>query len=78
MAHTYKPEYMMTLSAEEMKFIRDLLRNVGGDPNNSRRRYADSILKSIVTQPEFDTWRTKHDFKSSAYGFYFTTPNGEI
>ncbi len=75
--------YTLNLSQDEMVFIRDVLNLVAGDPNHSRRKYADRILeaiyqdKSLVT---FDQVRdVKHDIKSNMYScIWFTQKNGEV
>lgn len=40
-------ELTLTLDGNEAQFLADLLANVGGDPEYSRRRYADVITASL-------------------------------
>lgn len=42
-----EPEYLLTLSADETKFIYDVMYMIGGDPTKSRRKYASELLLTL-------------------------------
>lgn len=75
--------YNLQLDHEEMKFIRDVLRLVGGDPLRSRRRIADRILETIY-QDKALAWDEqvkdiKKDPERNMYScVWFTTESGEV
>ncbi len=70
--------YTLNLSEDEMVFIRDVLNMVGGDPKNSRRKYADGILEAIYQSKDFATCGFATDVKHEHSYIMFTQKNGEI
>lgn len=38
---------MMTLTSEEANTLRDILANIGGCPDSSRRKYAEAIAEAL-------------------------------
>lgn len=53
-----EPIYTLTLSEVEAQTLRDILDNIGGDPDMSRRKYAENMkaaLESVwVTASKID------------------------
>lgn len=43
-------EMTLTLTVDELKFLMVVLNRIGGDPNNSPRKYADEIHDAICTE----------------------------
>lgn len=43
-------EMTLTLNVNELKFLMVVLNRIGGDPNNSPRKYADDIQDAICTE----------------------------
>lgn len=41
------PTYSLELNHDEAQTLRDILDNVGGSPENTRRKYADNILHAM-------------------------------
>lgn len=75
--------YSLNLSNEEMIFLRDVLRLIAGDPQKSRRKYADQILEVIYQEKSFadcDAIKdVKKDKDKNMYScIWFTMNNGEV
>lgn len=75
--------YTLNLSNEEMRFIRDVLNLIAGDPIHSRRKYADRILEAIYQDKSLvgpDRVKdVKQDQKTNMYScIWFTQQNGEV
>ena len=41
------PSYMLEMSPEEARFLRDVLSRIDGDPSKSRRNIADKMAYSL-------------------------------
>jgi hypothetical protein len=46
-AKTVLPDVELKLSRQEAQFLRDIVSNIGGSPQASRRKHADSIREAL-------------------------------
>lgn len=70
----------LELSEDETKFVHDVLRQIGGDPWNSRRKHAESLLNainSIYPEGRRETFIKDFDF-SIGHGIYFQDFESEV
>jgi hypothetical protein len=64
------PTIELLITEEEARFIKDVMSNIGGDSETSRRRFANSISDALGTLG-FKTSDNVADIADSASSIYF-------
>lgn len=59
----------LLLTQEEAQFLYDVLCNIGGDPEKSRRRYANTIIEGLVANGI--RWKHSFDIDEARRTIYF-------
>ncbi len=64
-------EATIVISGDEAQFLRDVLYQIGGSPEKSRRRYADSLLKMFHEDLGIKTDGQAEDIDPKYRAIYF-------